>query len=78
MQTTVRSHGLHPMVNRDVALCTWVAGLSARLQRTDVSFDRSLTQDQPETLDRLKTHELVFFGLFSNTSPTPPTPEWTA
>lgn len=52
MQTTVRSNGLHPMVNRDVALCTWVAGLSARLQRTDVSFDRSLTQDQPETLDR--------------------------
>lgn len=78
MQTTVRRHGLHPVVNRGVARCTRVAGLSARLRRTDVSFDCSLKQDQPETLDRLKTHELVFFGLFSNTSPTPPTPEWTA
>lgn len=78
MQTTVRRHGLHPVVNRDVAHCTRVAGLSVQLRCTGVSFDCSLKQDQPETLDRLKTHELEFFGLFSNTSPAPPTPELTA
>lgn len=75
MQTSVRRHGLHPVGNRDDACCTRVAGISAQFRCTGVSFDCSLKQDQPETLDRLKTHELEFFGLFSNTSPTPPTPE---
>ncbi len=67
--------GTMSLVNRDVAPCTLVAGIPARVLRTGVSFDRAPNQCQPETLERLKQYEAAFSGLFPDTPLALPNPE---
>ena len=67
--------GTMSLVNRDVHPCTLVGGIPARVLRTGVSFDRSLSQCQPETLARLKQYKAAFSGLFPDTPLALPNPE---